>query len=317
MTALDRCPGSDRAGRAAAKRREESRTSSSSATPSAARRRCTRCCAAIPRSSCRMLKEPRFFAELRRMRPRFRSRAAPARCRRRSSSTWRCSPPREPEQRVGEASPSYLRSRTAAGAIAEVQPDARIIAILREPASFLRSLHLQLVQTHVETEKDLRKALALEERRRAGRQSPARSARPTDLLYSDHVRYVEQLRRYHARVRARAGAGADLRRLPLRQRGDGAHGAALPRGGRHAPRSRRCEANPSVRVRSRRLDELVHSVSVGAARLARGQGGPQGVTPRRLRREALRVIRRRVVSRAAARPRTRASDARAAPPLQG
>src|SRR5438067_10190697 len=49
----------------------------------------------------------------------------------------------KPDQVMGEASPSYLRSRAAARAIAEVQPAARIIAILREPASFLRSLHLQ------------------------------------------------------------------------------------------------------------------------------------------------------------------------------
>ena len=49
----------------------------------------------------------------------------------------------EPDQRVGEATPSYLFSRAAAGNIADLQPDARIIAILREPASFLRSLHLQ------------------------------------------------------------------------------------------------------------------------------------------------------------------------------
>src|SRR3982074_822247 len=58
-----------------------------------------------------------------------------------------------PQQRVGEASPSYLRSQRAAGEIAALQPAARCIAILREPASFVRSMHLQLVQEHVETEK--------------------------------------------------------------------------------------------------------------------------------------------------------------------
>ena len=59
-------------------------------------------------------------------------------------------------------------------AIAEVAArDARIIAILREPASFLRSLHLQLVQNHVETETDLRTAIALEAAAREGRQHPA------------------------------------------------------------------------------------------------------------------------------------------------
>src|SRR5271156_5100787 len=91
-----------------------------------------------------------------------------------------------PEQRVGEATPSYLMSHTAAASIADLQPDARIIAILREPASFLRSLHMQSVQNHAETETDLRKAIARD------------AIRPQELLYSEHVRYVEQLRRYHA-----------------------------------------------------------------------------------------------------------------------
>ena len=140
-----------------------------------------------------------------------------------------------PEQRVGEASALYLWSHTAAGAIAEVQPEARIIAILREPASFLRSLHLQFLETYIETEPDFARALALEDARRQGRQVPRHTYWPQALLYSEHVRYVEQLRRYHEAFGARAGAGADLRRLPRRQRGHGAPGAALPRRRRHAP----------------------------------------------------------------------------------
>ncbi len=103
-----------------------------------------------------------------------------------------------PEQRVGEASPQYLRSRTAAGRIAEVQPAARIIAILREPASFLRSFHLQWVQNRVETERDFRKAIALEPERREGRRIPRGRHVPETLFYSDHVRYVQQLERYRA-----------------------------------------------------------------------------------------------------------------------
>ncbi len=100
------------------------------------------------------------------------------------------------EKRVGEASPHYLRSSVAAKAIAEVQPDARIIAILREPASFLRSFHLQMVSSDVETETDFARALALEPERREGRRIPRGCHHPEALLYSDHVRYVEQLRRY-------------------------------------------------------------------------------------------------------------------------
>jgi hypothetical protein len=103
--------------------------------------------------------------------------------------------PAAPGQRVGEASPQYIRSQTAAARIAEMRPDARVIVILREPAAFLRSLHLQLVTTHIESEKDFAKAVALESARREGRRIPRRSISPQSLLYSDHVRYVEQLRR--------------------------------------------------------------------------------------------------------------------------
>jgi hypothetical protein len=103
-----------------------------------------------------------------------------------------------PGQLVGEASPQYLRSRVAAGAIAEVVPAAKIIAILREPASFLRSFHLQMVSSGVERERDLARALALEPDRRRGRHIPRDSHHPESLLYSEHVRYVEQLKRFHA-----------------------------------------------------------------------------------------------------------------------
>jgi hypothetical protein len=103
----------------------------------------------------------------------------------------------KPEQRVGEASTFYLWSRAAPERIARARPDARIIAILREPAGFLRSVHLQTVQNRSETEKDLLDAIALEDTRRNGRQIPSRAYWPEALMYSDRVRYVEQLRRYH------------------------------------------------------------------------------------------------------------------------
>jgi Sulfotransferase family len=103
-----------------------------------------------------------------------------------------------PGQRVGEATPSYLRSSHAAGRIAALRPDAKIIAIFREPVSFLRSFHLQAVHNYVETQTDFAKAIALEDARRQGRRIPLLSQSPAALLYSDHVHYVEQLRRYHA-----------------------------------------------------------------------------------------------------------------------
>jgi hypothetical protein len=102
-----------------------------------------------------------------------------------------------PDQRAGEASPQYLRYPGVPAAIAEVHPDARIIALLREPADFLRSFHGQMLHNRVETQKDFQKAMALEHARRRGERLPRGCRRQAWLLYSDHVRYVEQLRRFH------------------------------------------------------------------------------------------------------------------------
>jgi hypothetical protein len=106
--------------------------------------------------------------------------------------------PARSDQRAGEASPQYIRSPTAAQEIAAMQPDARIIAVLREPVSFVRSYHLQCLRSNIETERDLSKAIALEAARRKGRKIPRNCAAPLRLFYSDHVRYVEQLQRFHA-----------------------------------------------------------------------------------------------------------------------
>jgi hypothetical protein len=238
------------------------------------------------------VKEPRFFASD--MRQRFqpsRAGALPATL----ESYLDLFQSAAPEQRAGEASPSYLASHTAAGLIAQVQPQARIVAILREPASFLRSLHQQLLRSHVESKKDLRKAMALEDARREGRRIPRRSHRPGALQYSDHVRYVEQLRRYEAvfppeqmlvliyddfRAENEATVRRVLRFLGVEDT---------------APVDVH-DANPAVRVRSQRLDELVHLVSVGRGPLARtAKSALQAVLPREVRRRMLEETRRRVV----------------------
>ncbi len=195
----------------------------------------------------------------------------------------------KPEQRAGEATPSYLFSHDAARRIAEVQPAARIIAILREPASFLRSLHLQFLQTNVETESDLGKAISLEGRRREGKDLPPNCTRPQALLYSDHVRYVEQLRRYHDVFSPeqilvliyddfRADNDSIVRRV-LRFL-DVDDTSAIEQ----------TDANPTVQVRSPRLYGLVRSLYLG-----RGPGSRRAkkvikaLTPQRLRHEVIAI----------------------------
>jgi hypothetical protein len=200
-----------------------------------------------------------------------------------------------PEQRVGEASALYLWSRTAASRIAELQPAARIIAVLREPASFLRSLHSQFVQNYTETEKDFRKAISLEEARRKGQHVPRNSYWPQAILYSEHVRYVEQLRRYEAWFPPeqmlvliyddfRRDNGATVRRvLRFLDVDDTAPIAAQ-------------EVNPTVGVRSQRLYELAHAVAVGRGPVSRGvRAAVKALAPRRLRPRSAVAIRDRIL----------------------
>jgi hypothetical protein len=203
--------------------------------------------------------------------------------------------PAAPGQLAGEASSSYLWSAEAAANIAAVIPEAKNIFILREPAAFLRSLHLQLLQNHIESESDLRKALALEEQRRAGRRIPRRSTRPQALLYSDRVRYVEQLERYRACFPEqqllvliyddfRRENEATVRRVLRFLEVDDTVGVAPT------------EANPTVRMRSQRLDEMVNAISVGRGPATRAlKGLIKAVTPRPLRERALQATLDRVV----------------------
>jgi Sulfotransferase family len=202
--------------------------------------------------------------------------------------------PAAPEQRAGEASPSYLRSTEAAADIAAVQPQARIIAILREPASYVRSLHAEMVQDHIETERDLAKAIALQERRRGEKESGVAFI-PHGLMYTDHVRYVEQVSRYRALFPLeqvlvliyddfRADNEGTLRRvLRFLEVDDDMPLAVL-------------DANPTVRVRSTRLHGMLRSVSMGRGGGSRvAKGAIKALTPRSLRRKALDTTRRKVV----------------------
>jgi hypothetical protein len=238
-------------------------------------------------------KEPWYFAGD--MRPRFQpasSGAVPETL----EEYLRLFEPAGEEQIVGEASSSYLRSREAPGRIAELRPDARVIAIFREPAGFLVSLHHQLLLDHIETSKDLREALALEPARREGRLIPRRSHLPQMLLYSDHLRYAEQLRRWRESFPAeqilvlvyedfRADNAGTLRRVQEFL------------GVREESEPERLEANTSSRrMRSQRLDGLLHSVSVGTGPVSRtAKGLVKALTSSELRGRAMRATRRNLI----------------------
>ncbi len=103
----------------------------------------------------------------------------------------------EPGQLRGEASTAYLHSREAAANIHAANPDTRIVVMLREPVSFLHSLHMQFVNETTEDEPDFAAALALEPERRAGRSIPARVRCPSFLFYRERAAYSAQLQRFY------------------------------------------------------------------------------------------------------------------------
>jgi Sulfotransferase family len=200
-----------------------------------------------------------------------------------------------PDQRLGEASSSYLWSHTAPERIASLRPDARIVAVFREPASFLRSLHLQLLSAHEETEKSFRKALELEGARREDRHLPRYAYWPQTLMYADRVRYVEQLQRYRDVFPQeqllvliyddfRADNEATVRRLMRFLEVDDTQPVRV------------VEANPTIGVRSVWLDELRRSLRAGrgpALRTLRYVG--KALTTYRLRKALYYPLMRRTV----------------------
>jgi sulfotransferase family protein len=204
-----------------------------------------------------------------------------------------------PDQLIGEASPQYIRSEYAAREIAELCPEARIVVLLREPAAFVRSLHMQLLATHIEDQTDFARAIALEPLRREGKRIPSRSTSPQSLLYSDHVRYAAQLGRLHdafPRDRVLVLAYEDFRRdnlAGLRQVLEFLHADAA---GPIQP----VETSPLKEVRSLRLHQLrraIRNAGLHPAKRGRLVRTLDAVAPGRLGSDSIAGAFRRVAYR--------------------
>jgi len=199
------------------------------------------------------------------------------------------------EQKAGEASAFYLSSRNAASAIAELNPAARIVAVLREPTSFLRSLHLQHLQNHNEDQRDLRRAIALEAARREGLEIPRRCYRPQILQYTDHVRYVEQLTRYHEAFGPEQVLVLIYEQLRRENEPTVREILRFLEVDDSVP-IKPVNANPTVTVRSQALDDVVHRLSVGRGRYSKEiKTAVKTLLPHSLRRRLLNGVQRHVV----------------------
>ncbi len=203
--------------------------------------------------------------------------------------------PAAPEQRTGELTTSYLRSEVAARRIAELQPDARIIALFREPASFLRSLHLQLLREQVEDESDFGRAIELEAARREGRHVPPRCPRASILMYCEFIQYVDQLRRYH-------DAFSQDQVLVLiyddYRRDNAATMCTVLRflGADDVASLEVFDAHPSVRVRSTRAQNMLRATVMSRGRAGRvANAAFKTVSSRRIRQKAFAVTQNRLI----------------------
>jgi Sulfotransferase domain len=98
-------------------------------------------------------------------------------------------------QRVGEASVYYLRSAVAIPGIRAFDPDARIIAMFRNPVDMVHSFHAQLLYWSEEVVPDFEAAWRLQEPRRRGLDLPPGSRGAFLLQYAEMGRLGTQLER--------------------------------------------------------------------------------------------------------------------------
>ncbi|MDD5254379.1 MAG: sulfotransferase [Candidatus Nanoarchaeia archaeon] len=101
------------------------------------------------------------------------------------------------EKYGGDATVHYLYSKVAAEEIYNFNPDARVVIVLREPVDFLHSLHSQFFFMGYEDEEDFEKAINLEEDRKNGKRIPKKIEFPSQIFYSDRIKYYEQVKRFY------------------------------------------------------------------------------------------------------------------------
>lgn len=96
---------------------------------------------------------------------------------------------------IGEASVHYLYSGIALERIRGFNPQARIIAMVRNPIEMAYSLHSQLYYRLQENVQDFRHAWQLQEKRRQGKEIPRTTRIPALLQYKDVCSLGSQIER--------------------------------------------------------------------------------------------------------------------------
>jgi hypothetical protein len=106
---------------------------------------------------------------------------------------------------IGEGSVSYLYSPYALQRILGVNPQAKFIAIVRNPLEMLPSYHLRMLFIVAEDVEDFATAWSLQEARARGERIPKHCINPLLLLYREVAKFGEQIEHlYHLAGRDRS-----------------------------------------------------------------------------------------------------------------
>lgn len=101
---------------------------------------------------------------------------------------------------LGEASADYLRSEVAVPAILNHNPEARFIALVRNPVEMVQAYYSQLVRTGLEDVATFARGWALQEARAAGSHLPPGCTAPSLLQYRQICSLGDQLERFCAQA---------------------------------------------------------------------------------------------------------------------
>jgi hypothetical protein len=172
---------------------------------------------------------------------------------------------------IAEASPLYLYSSQAPQRIVDLNPEARIVIVLRDPVQLVRSLHMQNVKDRVEPFFELELALGAEPLRAAGIAVPRNHPHTTHafLHYCKIASYAPQLRRYFAvfpRQQVHVVIFERLLKFPQRELSRLLEflGLAVPEGDLRLPRD-----NTAVSVRHSSTARLIANPPAPARSIAR------------------------------------------------
>jgi hypothetical protein len=100
------------------------------------------------------------------------------------------------EKYIGESSTKYFISEEAVENIYRLNQKASIIIALRDPIDFLRSTHSEAVKGGIENIENFEKALREEENRKQHQNMPNKVVCPSDLFYTEQVRFSEYIKNY-------------------------------------------------------------------------------------------------------------------------